>query len=237
MRKHALFLSLLLGVFPLALPVHAVNYTGEAWMDWTSLRLTGIPITMRETSQLTNVVIPPNNTPEESFQDWRDHTTALNIPPVTALSHADANRVYASVSLAGPGVGSAQLYRSAVFTALETGKLTVSIDYSLQQSGVTSLPSDIESKSRAFLLLSNPSNVEALRELSSAAGDRTQSGTLSLTESFQKGEGGVFATTLGVNVAERTGTVPLPDMLWPTLAGLIGIALWVERRRRHERFG
>lgn len=34
---------------------------------------------------------------------------------------------------------------------------------------------------------------------------------------------------------EASGTVPVPDMLWPTLAGLIGIAFWAERRRRQAR--
>jgi hypothetical protein len=37
-------------------------------------------------------------------------------------------------------------------------------------------------------------------------------------------------------LGEVPGTVPLPDMLWPTLLGLIGIAFWVERRRCQGHF-
>jgi hypothetical protein len=146
MRKHALFLSLLLGVFPLALPVHAINYTGEAWLDWTSLRTTGIRITMREFGQIHGVVVSPNNFREDVFQDWRDHTASLNIPPVTSISQADANRVYTSVSTLGPSTGTASATRGLVFTALDTGKLTVSVDYTLQHTGVSNLPNDFTSR-------------------------------------------------------------------------------------------
>lgn len=32
-------------------------------------------------------------------------------------------------------------------------------------------------------------------------------------------------------IGETQGTVPVPDMLWPTLLGLIGIVFWVKRRQ------
>lgn len=31
-----------------------------------------------------------------------------------------------------------------------------------------------------------------------------------------------------------TSSVPIPDMLWPTLVGMIGIVCWAERKRRHK---
>lgn len=254
MRQSPLLSTLTLGLFLLVPPVHAVNYTGEAWLDWSTLRFSGIPVTMTtDKLQQTTAFALSHNPNQESdgknevFPNWSDHTSTATIPSVTAVSIADASRLYASVNLTGMGSGEADVTRWGGFSATDTGKLTISIDYSLQQIGASSLkdfPLSSPQTPTVELLIRNEMFGQAFTpgERDSAGlptvsgggrlvdGDRT--GILSVTSSFQRGESGYFVA--GALLNAHSG-VPVPDMLWPTLAGMIGIAFWAERRRRQAR--
>lgn len=51
MRPSPLLSSLTLGFLLLVPPVYAVNYTGEAILDWNTLKFSGIPIMITDKSQ------------------------------------------------------------------------------------------------------------------------------------------------------------------------------------------
>lgn len=238
MRKSPLLSCLTLGLFLLVPPVHAVNYTGEAWLDWTSLKFSGIPIRMTETNQTHNVFIHPNSVRSEFFEDWRPHTTTLNVPQVaTAISAADSSRLYASFSTFGSGTGHSEADRVGVFSAMDTGQLTVSIDYTLRTIDVSSLQSNLYSWTGVGLRLyrENTTPIEDHGILNASSRDSVLGGTVSVTQSYQRGAIGNFVATATVLTDVRGSSVPLPDMLWLTLAGMIGIAFWAERRRQQTR--
>jgi hypothetical protein len=244
MRKVLQSLGLALGLFLLVPPVYAVNfnYTGEASLNWNTLRFSGIPITLTEKNQGHGAFAPPNHSQNTIFQDWISHGTSFSFPQgeTTAIANtnADSNRLYAFVNLSGVGeparfgggqANSASVERSSYFTAMDTGQLTVSIDYTLRQVG--SLPTGFEATERGLLVLAagnfSRSGIDQSL-LMTTLGAHAQSGTLSITESYQRGETGQFFAEPSV----VAGFVPLPDMLWPTVIGMIGLAFYVERTRR-----
>lgn len=238
MRKSPLLSSLTLGLFLLVPSAHAVNYTGEAWLDWTSLKCSGIPITMTATNQTHNVFIHPNSVQSEFFEDWRDHITTLTVPQgATAVSAADSSRLYASFGTFGSGAGNDSVERVGVFSATDTGNLTISIDYTLRTIDVSSLQSNLYSWTGVGLRLyrENTTPIEDHGILNASSRDSVLGGTLSVTQSYQRGAIGSFVATAHALTDVRGSSVPLPDMLWPTLAGMIGIAFWAERRRQQAR--
>ncbi|HWF61728.1 MAG TPA: hypothetical protein VN666_15655 [Nitrospira sp.] len=249
MRQSALFSILTLILFLLVPPVHAVNYTGEAVLNWNTLQFSGIPITISTTrgGQGVGGDIFPNSFPSTGFPQPRNGTLTLSVPHVgTSISSMGSNLfgirssspLYASVNTLG-GEGDAGADRNNFFTAMGTGQLTVGIDYTLQQIGQSSLPSDFVSRDIGILSLFRENYpgppLEDRVELTSSSGDNLKSGTLSVTESYQRGDTGGFIATASVITGEQGSSVPVPDMLWPTLAGMIGIAFWAERRRCQAR--
>lgn len=242
MRKSPLLSSLIVALFLLVPPVYAVNYTGEAWLDWTTLEISGIPITMTAPRQGHIVTIAPVTGPiirqDHQFQDWRDHNATLSIPQVaTAFSSADAERLYTSFGKSGSPAGQAEVFRDSRFTAMDTGNLTISIDYALQHNGVEVLQDSIGSANVFLQLGRDQSPLLADRgELVSTSGDRIETGTLSLTRLYQSGDSGGFFTAAHITASGGGSSVPVPDMLWPTMVGMIGLAFWAERRRRQGHF-
>jgi hypothetical protein len=51
-----------------------------------------------------------------------------------------------------------------------------------------------------------------------------RTGNLSVTRYFRAGESSLFGLGTTVSFNTREASVPVPEMLWPTLAGLVGIA-------------
>jgi hypothetical protein len=239
MRKVLLPFSLVLGLLLLAPPAYAVSYTGEAWLNWNTLQISGIPIKTSFIFQqhlLTAFSDPGAGLFRNAdFPAWRNHTVALSIPQVTtAVTNADSSRLYSAVTLFGSSVGQlgqADLLRSAFFTALDTGKLHISIDYSLRQFGVRDgLGANVD----VALILARDvgEDVRSTASLPSAEGDGVRTGTLSLTQSIQRGEAWSFLASTDVAVGNLSSSVPLPDTLWPMLVGLIGLIFYVEWARR-----
>lgn len=237
MRGLLLSSILTLGLFLLAPYVHAINYTGEAWLDWTSLRFSGIPISINSANQTQNVFIHPNSTRSDFSNEWHDHITNFSIPQVaTALSDVNSSRVYASFDTFGSGTGNVDTGRTGVFSALGTGTLTISIDYTLQHIGVSTLQiNDLHSSAGVGLSLfgeNTPRLTEDHGLLTASSRDSTLSGTLTVTQAYQRGGIGDFSATSFVVTDVQGSSVPVPDMLWPTLAGIIGIACYVEWKKR-----
>ncbi len=253
MRTSPLLSSLTLGLLLLVPPVHAVNYTGEAVLNWNTLQFSGIPVTMTtDKLQETTVVASPltpnqgvGKNKNDSFSNWSDHTSTVTIPSITAVSIADASQLHTSVNVTGPGSGEADATRWGGFSAMDTGNLTISIDYTLQQIGALSLkPFQLASPGPPTVSLSvgnkmfgetitpGEREVAQLPNVHARLVDGDQTGTLSVTSSFQRGESGYFIADASLTPNSGVSGVPVPDMLWPTLAGMIGIACWAERRRR-----
>lgn len=241
MRKVLLSLSLVFGPLLLAPPAYAVSYTGEAWLNWNTFQISGIPI---QTSFIYQQHIVGGFSGPSSgdgryadFPAWRNHTVTFSIPQVTtAVTSADSSRLYSAVTLFGSSVeqqGQAILNRSAFFTALDTGNLHVSIDYSLRQFGVRDgLGSNVDVTLILARDVAGGDDIRSTASLPSVEGDGIRTGTLSLTQSIQRGEAWSFLAGTSVAAANLSSSVPVPDMLWPTLVGMIGLAFYVERTRR-----
>lgn len=238
MRKCAPFLSLLFGVFAFLPPVYAVNYTGEAWMDWNSLRFSGIPITLKDKEQTGGAFVRSFRSGEvinkgQDGLEWSNSNITSTIPQVaTAIRSTDGERLYASVGIFGSGEGGVVMGRAATFTAMDTGRLTISIDYTLQHVGVPTPPGSFSASESVYLHLAGDTfNDSTSRSLSSILSDGKETGILSLTGPYKNGELGFFITEALANGSSGV-SVPLPDMLWPTLVGMIGLTFYVERTRR-----
>jgi hypothetical protein len=121
-----------------------------------------------------------------------------------------------------------------LLTATEAGSLTISLNYTLSYSGVPIGDPDFFSHARAGLSVGNYADVNqqfAHKDfhLPPLSDPTNQQGTLSVSYLFNTGQSVPFSMFTIVN-----GQVPTPDMLWPTLAWLIGVALWWERRQRTD---
>ena len=244
MRRNSLFLGLLLSLLLLGPPAFAtsLSYLGEASFDWTSLSISGIPITLtglglEQQHGATAQPRPNTGNPGSggTFFDWSDRTFTQTLPQAaTSVSSADASRLFASVSMfGGPAIGISEVGRGAHFTAMQAGDLSISIRYTLSHAGVPALQSDLLSNATASLSIGAQfsSTTRSERTLSSALGNGIQTGTLSVTRSLREGENGSWFV---FGQVAATSTVPEPDMLWPTLLGMITIAVYVERRRRQQ---
>lgn len=234
MRRNFLFASFLLGLLLLASPAFAINYSASAFLDLTSLSFSGINFTLTEG--------PPGNVPYAqrgavsvsppccfAFDDpksefWLDVHTGTEIPTVgTANAVFSSTQLASSINLIGPGDAFSNTLRQGTIFAQEAGYLTASIRYSFAQSGVPSSLTGFSAGSHVGLNL-GLSNLLVSPDLANG----TQTGTLSTSWFFNANESALFALSTGTSAS----AVPEPNMLWPTLAGMVGITLVVGVRRR-----
>lgn len=94
--------------------------------------------------------------------------------------------------------------------------------------GVPDLIIGFSSLASVSLSLFNPTILTTSAQLDAASGIGSRVGTLSLTRFFGTGESGNFL------LETKMHAVPAPDMLWPTLIGMIAIAVFFRRRQRSE---
>jgi hypothetical protein len=66
----------------------------------------------------------------------------------------------------------------------------------------------------------------------SVIGEGSKTGILSLTHWFKAGQ--YLDFQLRATSSTYYASVPIPDMLWPTLVGMVGISLYAERVRRRR---
>lgn len=245
MRPLSLLLSLTIGLVLLFVPpVWAVSYPGgDAVINWNTLRFDGIPIKSTGLGEHVFVEIDTTATsPSQSagFLDWRNLQKGITVPQAaTAVSTVSSDQLSAFVSPLGSTMSAteADAARELNFTALATGPLTVSVDYTLQPiNNSTSGSSGFEvasvGLSNGLLSVGNALSARDSQFLSLSSSEvPAQSGTLSVTETYRKGDTGQFSITAGSHFEGSGHSVPLPDMVWPTLACLIGMAVWMERRR------
>ena len=128
-----------------------------------------------------------------------------------------------------------RIARHALLTATQAGSLTLSINYAITHSGLLIGDSDFSSIGRAGLSVGNFSDVKRqtdfrdlrLFTLPLEDAPRDQRGIASVTYLFNAGESAPLSLFTTISA-----TVPEPDMLWPTLAVMVAIALVAEMRRR-----
>lgn len=112
-------------------------------MDWSTLRFSGIPITTTGEAQTQSAFINSTHAYQAAdFQTWKPNTLTLGVPQTaTGTSTADSSQLsssFTTLSSTGDVRGGVGADRELYFTAMDTGKLTVSIDYSLQETGRSS---------------------------------------------------------------------------------------------------
>jgi len=126
---------------------------------------------------------------------------------------------------------------SSLLRATETGPLTVSIGYTLAQTGLPS-PSGLFDTNLHVLLALNAFTGKTFDhiQLVTQDGEVTRTGTLSVTQQLIAGA----LTSLGIRTELQVNrpigdvqSVPLPSMLWPTalmFVGLAGLVAWRQRK-------
>lgn len=228
----------------------AVSYSSSVALDLNSLTYSGIGFTFSSFRQLSmaEIIEPGGKSCTTSMpsgclidgntfqQEWTDVVSTVSNPSFgSAFSSANSSELLANVLLTGPGSAQASMFRGSNFTANETGFLTASIDYSIQESGLVT--SDFSSFRSAELFLAgpgfgapvnfvNPSDLLE-RKFSDTLTHEFQdsrNGTLIASLFFNQGDTGVFGMS-----ANHLVSVPGPDTLGAFLIG--AIPLWLFYRR------
>jgi hypothetical protein len=113
--------------------------------------------------------------------------------------------------------------------------LTFSIPFQIHDQGSGEIVSSFTAVSLQFicgndiLLCGSPGSSAAFsRDNQLVAFNETKTGILSFSVPLTQGQTGNLDFDTRV-----IATVPIPDMLWLNLVGLVGIILW-ERKRRHS---
>jgi hypothetical protein len=245
MRRNILSIGVVLNVLLLASQAFAISYSGSALLDWGKLTFSGINITINSEplasrfTHLAGVMEAGGDIGRLDLTDgapgfrpgWDDWTVIGSNSIGTLVTAANVTSLYASATMTGSGPFGFETYviseRGGSLVANQTGYLTVSIPYILTHSGIQSSDVAFTSRGLASLSLNSVgSSTETFVDLHTASGITSRTGTLSLTRFFNEGE---FSTLL---VHGSVTAVPAPEMLWPTLVGMVGIVLYVEMRRR-----
>jgi hypothetical protein len=238
MRRNLLSSCCLLGLLFLAPPAFAISYSGSTLLDFSNFSISGIGIThlssMSASQVQSNDVAGPAGHQGDGAAfiiPWENHTETNSIPGVvTAVTVADQTQVSTSVTMTLCCAGTAAdpySSRFGSFIANEAGNLTLTIPFTFMHSGVPNPITGFSSIAHANLSLSE---LSTSAQLDAALGIGSHQGLLSLTRFFGAGENGRFGLETSINAAYRS--VPEPDLLWPTLSGLVGIALFAMRISR-----
>jgi hypothetical protein len=251
------FLSLAVTIVFLFTPsAFAASYSASVEFDLASLRFSGIPVSF-------SAVIPPgtfdplrNDVTVEQRDtfifagtsvsshnilspNWINGATVDHIADVgTVTALATPVKLSSSIDLRSSGIGSSLIARNGLLTATQAGVLTVSINYSIFHSAILVGDPDFFSVGRAGLSVGNFADVNQQRDfrdlrlsnISPLDAPLEQRGTASVTYSFNAGQ----SAPLEVFTTIR-GSVPVPDMLWPTILGLLCIVGYSEGRQRRMR--
>jgi hypothetical protein len=225
----------LFGLLFLTSPAFAISYSTSAFLDLSTLSFSGIStssLSSGSQSQTQHTFITGSTTGFSNEPSWLSAMVTQEDPQFgTAVAIAGPNLMTSSITYTGPSGGvSSFVYRDAAFTANSTGYLTASIQYGLAQGGVlANSPLQVGGSNvqMDFVFLSNGIS-DALATHGSVVGDGSRTGILSLTQWFNAGQ----EARLSLSAASFASSVPVPDVLWPTLAGLISLAILAERTRR-----
>jgi hypothetical protein len=239
MRRNFLFPSFLFGLLLIApQPAFAISYSGSTLLDLSNFSFSGISIIDLSFSgqiQSNDVAGPAGHQGDGAafFNSWVNHTEVNSIPGlVTGVTVANESQLSTSVAMDVCCSGTtADPYssRSGSFIANQAGNLTLAIPFTLTHSGVPNPVTGLSSIARASLSLGS---LSTFAQLDAAFGSGSDHGILSLTRSFGAGETGGFTLETSINAAYRT--VPVPDMLWPTLAGMVAMGILSRRREMSE---
>ncbi len=223
------------------------DYSGSAVLDWSSLQFSGVPVQMdtfgpnvQWTAYLLQnpgaIIHLQSQAPSDEF---RTSTEAFTYAPLGSVSaSATDSSLSASVSLSAVGDVDASAFasRQMGFQVMSTGTFTMSVPYLIQHAGLPPLTgTDFTTTLHAGIALGggNLNTVEAVATLNEHSPSLQQSGLLTLTREFQAGDRGSFGLNVDITT-HRGGSVPVPDMLWPTtFLGLAGLGwLWLREWRR-----
>lgn len=222
-RLAVLFVTLMLTV-----PAHALDYTGIASIDWSSLTFSA-PVTLEpDRIEMNAASIAGGDT---NISEWQGAGSMdFNI---AGLGHvfttSDSAQILASVNLISDGFGQAQMLREGFFVVGQTGDLTISLNYNLSHLGIP--PADFTASAFADLGLGTQDQQVVL-----ASNSDGQTGTLSLTQFFTVGDQGVFSASVGVQGAGSGGSVPIPHLYWPSLVSMVGLVMLGAWRQQRDFF-
>ena len=184
-----------------------------------------------------------------------DRTVIADAPGFgSATAISDPTQLSAMIDLQGRRNAQSAVERDSVIHAQQTGFLTVSLQYTVAHSIVPSVVVSAPDTSvygngvhvHSYISLSDQGDLTSVHgELHGGTADASgmgsataiQTGTLSLTRWFTQGQTMDFTMrteALRSLIPPSGQSVPIPDMLWPALAGLIGVSFVAEWRRRRS---
>jgi hypothetical protein len=231
MHRHLLLTGILLSSLNLSPPALAISYSTSAFLDLTTLSFSGVSISPLGSGGRfqTLSTFLEGNTAGAARSSWISETVNQHKPQVgEASAIGDSTFMGTSASLIGSsGNLSSFVSRDATFSINGTGNLTVSIQYALAQSGLLE-PAHVGGSfvTMDFVFLSN-GIADRLQTQGSLPGDSSKNGILSLTQWFNAGQ----EATLNLRTTSFVAQVPEPDMLWPTLIGMLGILVALQRQK------
>jgi hypothetical protein len=251
MRGNLLFVCCILSLLLLAPPAFAISYSASAVFDWSALSISGPAWTQTSTFQQANAV---SCCPVlESFvfdEAWVPRTSTSTSGTATATSTVNDNQVLSSATLSpSPFSSSANADASRYFdVVLSTpGTLTVSIPYSMTLNAIGTPSEAFTAATHVSLGLNGNFSVHQMF-LTGSTLQEFRDFTLSKTTTFNNASS-IASTVSGmlrvgvpvetgariiINSAASVTPVPEPNMLWLTLAGLVGIAVYAEWTRRRS---
>jgi hypothetical protein len=213
MFRKSLCTGCIFGLLLVVMPASGSDYTGTTTIDLTTLRFSGIKTTFTPETKLTEAFVISRSTDGgdatsrqvlmEKDGQWSDHTF-MSSPGQqgTAVALVDSTRFIVFSTLTSAQSVSSEVWRSGELRAMETGTLTVSVQYSMSHTGI---PTNLTS----FIAHGGPRLVLGDRTVLAHGGDidsnGTETGTLSVSQDFTPGE--VITLIVG---AREVASVPGP---------------------------
>ncbi len=209
----------------------ALNYTATTLIDLTTLRFTGVAVTVTPWRQFQDAgvvtsdgVVVNNGLAFEGIDSWPDHLSSVVAPGTgSAEVRFDATQLSVTASLLEAGSAGAIAWRSALLSPSEAGLLTISANYLTTRSGIPMAAPGMEFGGGPSLWVGDAAgDTFDYRIRPDVLGEAAQErGLLSVTRAVRPGDWLAFSVE-----ARRGASVPEPSAFWLLAAGLMGWIGW-----------
>jgi hypothetical protein len=224
----SVIILLILTTLPSPTPSFALSLSDSASLDWSALTMTGINFSLSNLTQQQIANVGTFGGPQVSTftfsNDWSTGTVSATLPSLgNVTANLSTTAVDSSLSVfSNEMFATGQAARNVTITALNTGLLTVSIPYQIQDHGPIS--GEWSSITSASVQFTNPDHTGGMADGASFehingslnASGETKTGIASISIPFTQGQTG----SLNFDTREIV-RVPEPETFWPLAVGLV----------------